>query len=100
MRVSVGIAALCGVTIAFGPASYAGAAGNAAKSAPKPAAVAPADHCALSPSLDYSGGDQASCIAVGATLSRVPAVGQTATLKVTVKAARAESDTRVTIDLP
>ncbi len=29
-----------------------------------------------------------------------PAVGQTATLKVTVKAARAESDTRVTIDLP
>src|SRR5689334_17516875 len=69
---------------------------NAAAAAARAAAIAADKKCTLSPSLDYSGGEQGSCIAVGAKLSAVPAVGQTAVLTVTVKAARAEPNTHVT----
>jgi hypothetical protein len=102
MRISVSLAAVCGLAVTLTPAAGFAAAGNPSKAAmPPPAVVRSADGgCTLSPSLDYSAGEAASCIAVGAKLSKVPAVGQTASLKITVKAARAESDTRVTIDLP
>ena len=94
-------AALCGLSIAVAPVGGAVASARTRSTATTRAiAVAPVEHCALSPSLDYSGGEQASCLAVGAKLSRVPAVGQTATLRVTVAAARAEHDIRVAIDLP
>jgi hypothetical protein len=102
MRLSAPLAALCGLALGVAPI-LGGAAGASSDkpAAPKPVVVSSADRgCTLSPSLDYSGGEQASCIAVGAKLSKVPAVGQTAVLKVTVKAGRAEADTRVTIDLP
>ena len=102
MRISVSLAALCGLAVALAPAAGYAAGGESAKPAQaRPAVVRSADEgCMLSPSLDYSAGEAASCIAVGAKLSNVPGVGQTAALKITVKAARAESDTRVTIDLP
>jgi hypothetical protein len=75
----------------------------AAKPAPKqsPSARASDDRaCTLSPSLNHPGGDFASCISVGAKLSSVPSVGHTATLTVTVKAARSEPNTQVTVKLP
>lgn len=76
---------------------------SAAKPAPKhrPSPVASKDRaCTLSPSLNHSGGDFASCISVGARLSSVPSVGHTAKLTVTVKAARSERHTHVTVKLP
>ncbi|WP_338177527.1 IPT/TIG domain-containing protein [Jatrophihabitans sp.] len=64
------------------------------------AAASPDAKCTLSPSMDYSGGDFAGCISVGAKLSATPAVGASTTLTIKVKAARSEPDVRVMVDLP
>ena len=72
---------------------------GAAKGAPAPAATNLDAGCTLSPSLTQKS-DRASCIGVGAVLSSVPALGQTATLTVTVKTGRVEKATAVTVELP
>lgn len=104
-RRAVPVAALALLTVA-GLAAAATAAADplgasgAAKGAP---AATPVTHpdagCTLSPSLNLKS-ETASCIGVGATLSKVPALGGTATLTVTVKTGRAEKATNVTVDLP
>ena len=103
MKRSVALATAAGLAVAVLPVAAFAQPASAHKPAPAhtPALAASQDKaCTLSPSLDYSGGDEASCIAVGATLSAVPEVGHTAQLHITVKAARAERHTVVAVSLP
>jgi hypothetical protein len=99
MRKLLSVAVLAGSGLAL-------AAPAASAKAPPPSGATPGPvpsqdrRCTLSPSLTHSGGEFSSCISVGAWLSTAPAVGQRATLKVRVKAARSEPNTKVTIDLP
>ena len=92
---------MAAVNVAGTVAGTAAFAKDVSKPAPanKPAVIASLDrNCTLSPSLTHSGGETASCIGVGACLF-VPALGHTATLRITVKAARPEARTNVSVDL-
>lgn len=98
--------ALLALVTAAGLASATSAAADplgpsaAGKGAPAAAPPSVSDAgCTLSSSLTVKS-EQASCLGVGATLSSIPALGQTATLHITVKAGRAEKATQVSVDLP
>ncbi len=116
VALAIGLLAAPGLVAAHGPgagqptpvpvtSSQPEAAPNPAKPKPRPSqrphqVVSKDTHCTLSPSLNHSGGDFASCISVGAHLSSVPTVGQKATLTITVKTARPEPHTVVSVSLP
>jgi hypothetical protein len=99
MKNVVALTATAGLVVALVP--LAASAKPVPKAAARPAAAASQDKgCTLSPSLTHPGGDEASCISVGARLSSVPRVGGKALLTIRVKVARSEPTTKVTVDLP
>jgi hypothetical protein len=81
----------------------AAAAGNDPKGQPAVSTprLAPTSSCTLRPSAGKSRSDEyLSCLAVSATLDRVPAVGATATLTATVQAGAAFAASEIQIQLP
>ncbi len=94
------VALTAATTLAVALVPIAASAKPVPKGAARPTVAASLDkNCTLSPSLTHPGGDEASCIAVGAKLSSIPRLGGKAILTVTVKAARSEPTTRVSVDL-
>jgi hypothetical protein len=99
MKNVVALTATAGLVVAMVP--FAASAKPVPKAAVRPAVTASQDKgCTLSPSLTHPGGDEASCISVGARLSSVPRVGGKTLLTISVKVARSEPRTKVTVDLP
>jgi hypothetical protein len=84
-----------------GMLAVVGAAGPA-RADPDPGAKGRPDPAVPSaPACTQRGaGEFASCLGVTAALDRAPAVGETATLTVTVRASRKLAATQVTVDLP
>ncbi|TYB98923.1 hypothetical protein FXF53_16515 [Micromonospora sp. WP24] len=91
------------VTLAggVGPA-YAGDPGEDAKARTTPAyQLAKGEECGLRPSAGKSAKDeQLSCLGVEAKLDRTPAVGEQATLRVTVRAAGKIGPSEISVALP
>jgi hypothetical protein len=83
------------------PSSSAVAAQPAPKGEPSGAAAPAVAGCDLRPTANRSDRHEwRSCIGVTATLDRLPAVGQTATLSVEVRADAARPGARITVELP
>ena len=97
-QVPAAAAAPGGVTATPATATPATAAA-ATKGTPDPAPPAP-ERCTLRATAGNTTDEFASCISVGASLSRLPAVGEQATLDVAVTAQYARDGVDVTIDLP
>lgn len=104
-RMLPGVATLaCLATALVGgsaPALADGTAGPPLKGRPDAADIHRTASCNLAPSADRSRRHEfASCLSVGASLDRLPAVGETARLTLTVRSDVAVSDADIEVELP
>lgn len=100
LRATVGVLVLGTTMLTLGTAAAAPNSSPANKGPARPPAQPQAEECDLRASHRSVHDEWAHCLSVTATLSRAPAVGQTATLSLEVRADATRRGARITIELP